>query len=161
MEDIEHVKKELREELRAEMRQLRDELLKQYTPEEKEGEGEGEDLTEITADVRKLLSERKSDFAEYIDFDPEKASEILKPLANSERLKILQSLYDEGKYFTDLVELTGLEHSPLRFHLSSLIDAGYAEQERYRGRYLITVHGKIALRLVGFLFVKKGDGHEG
>jgi DNA-binding transcriptional ArsR family regulator len=159
MEDIEHVKKELKEELRAEMRQLRDELLKQYAPEEKEGEGE--DLTEITADVRKLLSERKSDFAEYIDFDPEKASEILKPLANSERLKILQSLYDEGKYFTDLVELTGLEHSPLRFHLSSLMDAGYAEQERYRGRYLITVHGKIALRLVGFLFAKKGDNHEG
>ena len=159
MEDIEHVKKELKEELRAEMRQLRDELLKQYAPEEKEGEGE--DITEITADVRKLLSERKSGFAEYIGFDPEKASEILKPLANSERLKILQSLYDEGKYFTDLVELTGLEHSPLRFHLSSLMDAGYAEQERYRGRYLITVHGKIALRLVGFLFVKKGDDHEG
>lgn len=157
MEDIEHMKKELRKELRAEMRQLRDELLKQVEPSEEVGE----DLTTVTADVRKLLSERKSDFAEYIDFDPEKAAEILKPLANAERLKILQALYTEGKYFTDLVELTGLEHSPLRFHLSSLMDVGYAEQERYRGRYLITVHGKIAVRLVGFLFVKKGDIHEG
>lgn len=166
MENIEHVKKELREELRAEMRQLRDELLKQYTqppkpeiPEVAEV-AEAEDVTAIAADLRKLVEERK-EFAEYIQFNPEKASEILKPLANNERLKILQALYSGGKYFTDLVEVTGLEHSPLRFHLSSLMDAGYAEQERYRGRYLITVQGKIALRLVGFLLVKKGDINEG
>lgn len=157
MEDIEHVKKELREELRAEMRQLRDELLKQYKPPET---AETPETAEITADIRKLLSEQNK-FTEYIDFDPEKASEILKPLANSERLKILKALYTEGKYFTDLVELTGLEHSPLRFHLSSLIDSGYAEQERYRGRYLIALHGKIALRLVGFLVAKRGDNNEG
>jgi DNA-binding transcriptional ArsR family regulator len=160
MEDIEHVKKELREELKAEMRQLRDELLKKYTPPETVDLSETADLSEITTDVRKLLSEQIT-FTEYTDFDPEKASEILKPLANNERLKILQALYSEGKYFTDLVEVTGLEHSPLRFHLSSLIDASYAEQERYRGRYLITVHGKIALRLVGFLLAKRGDINEG
>jgi DNA-binding transcriptional ArsR family regulator len=159
MEDIEQVKKELREELRAEMRELRDELLKQR--ESQPEIGLTEPLSEITAEVRKILSEQKIDFTEYIEFDPEKASNILKPLANAERLKILQGLYHEGKYFTDLVEITGLEHSPLRFHLSSLMEAGYAEQERSRGRYLITVHGKIALRLVGFLFAKKGDDHEG
>ncbi|MBU7031621.1 MAG: winged helix-turn-helix transcriptional regulator [Theionarchaea archaeon] len=159
MEDIEQVKKELREELRAEMRELRDELLKQR---ESQPESElTEPLSEITAEVRKILSEQKIDFTEYIEFDPEKASNILKPLANAERLKLLQGLYEEGKYFTDLVEITGLEHSPLRFHLSSLMEAGYAEQERSRGRYLITVYGKIALRLVGFLFAKKGDNHEG
>ncbi len=157
MENIEQVKEELREELRAEMRQLRDELLKQQEPPEEEA---ARGVQEITADLRKLLSEQKK-YTEYTEFDSEKASEVLKPLANAERLKILQALYSEGKYFTDMVELTGLEHSPLRFHLSSLIDAGYAEQERYRGRYLITVHGKIALRLVGFLFAKRGDIHEG
>lgn len=168
MEDIEHVKEELREELRAEMRQLRDELLNQYkqvpkpqVPEGPEVSKVTEDVSEIAADVRRLFSEKKADFAEYVDFDPEKASEVLKPLANSERLKILQALFDEGKYFTDLVTVTGLEHSPLRFHLSSLVDAGYIEQERYRGRYLIAVQGKIALRLVGFLLAKKGDVHEG
>ena len=155
MEDIEHMKKELREELRAEMRQLRDELLKQYTQPVEPEAAEPQDVTEITADVRKLVIGQK-EFAEYVEFDPEKASEVLKPLANNERLKILQALYTGGKYFTDLVEVTGLEHSPLRFHLSSLIDAGYAEQERYRGRYLITVQGKIALRLVGFLMAKGG-----
>ncbi len=155
MEDIEHMKKELREELRAEMRQLRDELLKQYTQPVEPEAAEPQDVTEITADVRKLVTVQK-EFAEYVEFDPEKASEVLKPLANNERLKILQALYTGGKYFTDLVEVTGLEHSPLRFHLSSLIDAGYAEQERYRGRYLITVQGKIALRLVGFLMAKGG-----
>jgi len=159
MEDIEHVKKELREELRAEMRQLRDELLKQYTQPVEPEAAEPQDVTEITADVRKLVIGQK-EFAEYVEFDPEKASEGLKPLANNERLKILQALYTGGKYFTDLVEVTGLEHSPLRFHLSSLIDAGYAEQERYRGRYLITVQGKIALRLVGFLMAKKGGINE-
>lgn len=154
MDDIENVKKEVND-LRAEMRQLRDELLGKYGPEK-----EVTQESEITADVRKLLSEQKEDFREYTDFDPDKASEMLKPLANSERLKILQALYGEAKYFTDMIDLTGLEHSPLRFHLSSLIDAGYAEQERSRGRYLITVYGKIALRLVGFLFAKKGDVNE-
>lgn len=158
MEDIEQVKKELREELKAEMRALRDELLQQY---EQPEPTVTEPLSEITADVRKILSEQKMDFTEYIEFDPEKASNLLKPLANPERLKILQGLYHEGKYFTDLVEITGLEHSPLRFHLSSLMEAAYAEQERSRGRYLITVYGKIALRLVGFLCAKKGDAHEG
>jgi DNA-binding transcriptional ArsR family regulator len=158
MEDIEQVKKELKEELRAEMRALRDELLTRH--EQPPEAGLAEPLSEITADVRNILSEQKIDFTEYIEFDPEKASNILKPLANAERLKILQGLYSEGKYFTDLVEITGLEHSPLRFHLSSLMDAAYAEQERSRGRYLITVYGKIALRLVGFLFAKKGDVHE-
>jgi DNA-binding transcriptional ArsR family regulator len=156
MEDIEQVKKELKEELRAEMRQLRDELLKQQKP----LSGPPEDTAKIAAEVRKLLSEQKEDYEEYTDFNPGEAAELLKPLANSERLKILQALYADGKYFTDMVELTGLEHSPLRFHLSSLMDAGYAEQERYRGRYLITVYGKIALRLVGFLHVKKGDVNE-
>ncbi len=155
MDDIENVKKEVND-LRAEMRQLRDELLGKYRPEK-----EVTEESEITADVRKLLSEQEEDFREYTDFDPDKASEMLKPLANSERLKILQALYSEGKYFTDMIDLTGLEHSPLRFHLSSLIDAGYAEQERSRGRYLITVYGKIALRMVGFLFAKKGDVNEG
>ncbi|MBU7043528.1 MAG: hypothetical protein HXS47_08030 [Theionarchaea archaeon] len=158
MEDIEQVKKELREELKAEMRALRDELLQQY---EQPEPTVTEPLSEITADVRKILSEQKMDFTEYIEFDPEKASSLLKPLANAERLKILKGLYHEGKYFTDLVEITGLEHSPLRFHLSSLMEAAYAEQERSRGRYLITVYGKIALRLVGFLCAKKGDAHEG
>ncbi len=156
MDDIEHVKKELRKEFKAEMRQLRDELLKQYQAPQAEVT---EDVQEIAQEMRKLLSEKK-EYAEYIDFDPEKASEMLKPLANAERLKILQALYDEGKYFTDMTELTGLEHSPLRFHLSNLIDAGYTEQERYRGRYLITVYGKIALRLVGFLCTKRGGINE-
>lgn len=156
MENIDQVKKELREELRAEMRQLRDELLEHLPPEEEATR----EAAEITKDVRRVLAEQKENFTEYTVFDPETASQMLKPLANAERLKILQALYTEGKYFTDMVDLTGLEHSPLRFHLSSLIDAGYAEQERYRGRYLITIYGKIALRLVGFLVTKKGDTNE-
>ncbi|MGD2250106.1 MAG: winged helix-turn-helix domain-containing protein [Candidatus Methanofastidiosia archaeon] len=156
MENIDQVRKELKEELRAEMRQLRDELLQHLPPEEEAAR----EAAEITKDVRRVLTDKKENFTEYTEFDPETASVMLKPLANTERLKILQALYTEGKYFTDMVDLTGLEHSPLRFHLSSLIDAGYAEQERYRGRYLITVHGKIALRLVGFLVTKKGDTND-
>jgi DNA-binding transcriptional ArsR family regulator len=156
MENIDQVRKELKEELRAEMRQLRDELLQHLPPEEEAAR----EAAEITKDIRKVLADKKENFTEYTEFDPETASSMLKPLANEERLKILQALYTEGKYFTDMVDLTGLEHSPLRFHLSSLIDAGYAEQERYRGRYLITVYGKIALRLVGFLVTKRGDTSE-
>ena len=68
------------------------------------------------------------------------------PLAHMERIKILRALREGGKYFTELMNETGLSHSPLRFHLNVLIQGRYASQEYSRGRYLITRLGLEGLR---------------
>lgn len=83
--------------------------------------------------------------------DPLEIENDLKILASKERLYILKLLFREGKYFTELEEHTGLNPSPLTFHLSKLIENGFIFQEKTRGRYLITTKGRIALMLLGYL----------
>ncbi len=133
MNDIDDLREELRNELKEEMQKLRDEI-----------------LTKGEEEIAELIPEKK----EKSTFDEEFAEEILKALANKERLKILKELYGNAKYFSDLLECTGLDNSPLRFHLNSLRDARFIEQERYRGKYLITTQGKIAVRVIEFLCSK-------
>ena len=83
--------------------------------------------------------------------DPLEIENDLKILASKERLYILKLLFREGKYFTELEEHTGLNPSPLTFHLSKLIEGGFVSQEKTRGRYLITTKGRVALMLLGYL----------
>jgi len=135
MKDIEGLKKELRNELKEEMQKLRDEILVKY---------------EKPKEISELIPEKK----EKIVFDESFAENILKSLANKERLKILKELYGGAKYFSELLGCTKLDNSPLRFHLSSLKDTGFIDQERYRGKYLITTQGKIAVRVIDFLCSK-------
>lgn len=89
--------------------------------------------------------------------DPFEIENDLKILASKERLHILKLLFREGKYFTELEEYTGLNPSPLTFHLSKLMDASFISQEKTRGRYLITTKGRVALMLLGYLhqFVRR------
>ncbi len=81
-----------------------------------------------------------------------KAASLIAPLAHAERIRILQALQEGGKYATDLAQITELEAGPLHFHINSLVDAGYIMQERERGRYLITMPGRVALKLVEYLY---------
>ncbi|MEA1993020.1 MAG: winged helix-turn-helix domain-containing protein [Euryarchaeota archaeon] len=134
MKDIEDLKKELRNELKEEMQNLRDEMLSKYE--------KPEELSELIPAKEEII------------FDEKFAEGILKALANEERLKILRGLYKGAKYFSELQERTGLDNSPLRFHLNSLKDVGLTDQERYRGKYQITTQGKIAVRVIEFLCSK-------
>jgi DNA-binding transcriptional ArsR family regulator len=134
MKEINDLKKELRNELKEEMQKLRDELLTKY---------------ENTEEIDEVIPQK----AEIL-FDEEFAETLLKSLANKERLKILKDLYETARYFSDLLESTDLDNSPLRFHLSSLKETGFIDQERYRGKYLITTQGKIAVRVIEFLSSK-------
>lgn len=86
----------------------------------------------------------------------EKAADLIRPLAHAERVRILKKLRVNGKYFTELMEKTGLSQSPLTFHLSILEKAGYVSQEFSRGRYLITALGVEALRFVAHLYHGEG-----
>ncbi len=91
---------------------------------------------------------------------PEEAERLLAPLASEERIRILYLLSDFPRYHQDLMELSGLKPGTLPHHLKQLEDAGYVTQERVRGRYLITIPGRMALKLAEYLHnqMKSGIG---
>ncbi len=82
---------------------------------------------------------------------PEDAQRLLSPLASAERIKLLYLLAEEPRYHQDLMDLSGLAPGTLPHHLKQLEEAGYVTQERVRGRYLITIPGRMALKLAEYL----------
>jgi DNA-binding transcriptional ArsR family regulator len=82
---------------------------------------------------------------------PEDAERLLSPLASAERIGLLYLLAEEPRYHQDLMELSGLKPGTLPHHLKQLEEAGYVTQERVRGRYLITIPGRMALKLAEYL----------
>lgn len=93
---------------------------------------------------------------------PDDAQRLLSPLASAERIKILYLLAEEPRYHQDLMDLSGLAPGTLPHHLKQLEEAGYITQERVRGRYLITIPGRMALKLAEYLHnqMKSGIGDE-
>lgn len=89
---------------------------------------------------------------------PEEAQRLLAPLASEERIRLLYLLSDEPRYHQDLMELSGLKPGTLPHHLKQLEDAGYVTQERVRGRYLITIPGRMALKLAEYLHNQMTSG---
>jgi DNA-binding transcriptional ArsR family regulator len=67
--------------------------------------------------------------------------DVLEPIANSVRLKILVSTYEGKKSFAKLSQLTGLKGGHLLFHLKKLLDAGLVAQEDNKGDYVVTQRG--------------------
>jgi len=76
----------------------------------------------------------------------EEVCNLLAPLSNITRLKILKNLGKGGKNFAQLERQMGIKGGHLQFHLNTLIQAGYVVQEKPQGRYLITMNGLKALR---------------
>ncbi len=83
---------------------------------------------------------------------PEEAQKLLSPLASAERINILYILSDGAQYHQDLMNASGLAPGTLPHHLKQLEEAGYITQERVRGRYLITIPGRMALKLAEYLY---------
>lgn len=67
--------------------------------------------------------------------------EVLEPLANSARLKILIGNFEGKKSFSKIAQITGLKGGHLLFHIKKLVDAGLIVQEDNKGDYLITQKG--------------------
>ncbi|MFQ5951611.1 MAG: ArsR/SmtB family transcription factor [Candidatus Geothermarchaeales archaeon] len=81
--------------------------------------------------------------------DPKVMAEVASALANEHRLEILSQLMRGGRYISELQEkLSEIAASTLSSHLDILEEAGLVAQERARGRYLVTIPGRIALKLM-------------
>jgi len=78
--------------------------------------------------------------------------EILEPVANVQRMQILQSLSTQTRTFSDLSALTGLRGGNLLFHVKKLSDTGMILQRHERGDYIITEKGFSTLRAVSELY---------
>lgn len=90
--------------------------------------------------LKEPFEEMKIDFA--------KAAEIMSALGQEHRLRILKELAGGGKYINDLQEiLSEITASTLSSHLKVLEEAGLVVQEKVRGRYLITMPGRVALKM--------------
>lgn len=80
--------------------------------------------------------------------DLTKAANIMSALGQEHRLKILSVLMTGGKYISDFqAALPEITASTLSSHLDVLQEAGLVVQERVRGRYLVTIPGRIAYKM--------------
>jgi len=69
-------------------------------------------------------------------------------MASEHRLRILTDLLCGETYASELeAVLTDLSPSPISSHLKTLQESGLVVQEGDRGRYLITLPGRIALKM--------------
>ena len=104
-----------------------------------------ENSKEASAKFTKDLYSPKS-LSGFEEFREEEICDLLAPLSNVTRLRILKSLGKGGKNYAQLERLIGIKGGHLQFHLNNLIRAGYVTQEKPQGRYLITIKGLKALR---------------
>jgi DNA-binding transcriptional ArsR family regulator len=82
------------------------------------------------------------------DSEIAKTSAIMSAMANEHRIRILKELTWGGMYAGDLQEnLKEISPSTLSSHLDTLQGAGLIYQEKRRGRYLITISGRIAVNM--------------
>jgi len=77
-----------------------------------------------------------------------RTAEVMSALGNEHRIKILKELTWGGLYASDLQDvLKEISPSTLSSHLDVLQEAGLIVQERRRGRYLITMSGRLAIKM--------------
>ena len=78
----------------------------------------------------------------------QKSADIMGALSNEHRIKILNELSYGGLYSSDFQEkLKEISPSTLSSHLDVLEEAGFIVQERKRGRYVITLAGRVAVQM--------------
>ena len=80
--------------------------------------------------------------------EAERASTLMGAMASEHRLRILSELLYGGRYASEIESvLKDISPSTISGHLKTLQEAGLVVQEGDRGRYLITLPGRIALRM--------------
>lgn len=92
--------------------------------------------------------------------DPTKAASAMSALGNEYRIRILGELMFGGKYVSELLEkLQEITSSTLSSHLDVLQEAGLVVQEKVRGRYLITIPGRMAYQMANRIarFLERGN----
>ena len=168
-DEIEDVRKELREEIRS----LKDEIRRQVSQAlDKPGAGsirvdlnkddvaQSEPSFVVVKDlVRQIRENVKSSLAakgeiavdELVDNMPETtAADLLKSLANTDRLKMVKMLYSSKKTFSDFKTTTGLEAASVNNHLKSLLNTGLISHGD-EGGYELTNRGRILVRTLALM----------
>jgi DNA-binding transcriptional ArsR family regulator len=80
--------------------------------------------------------------------EAERASALMGAMASEHRLRILSELLYGGRYASEMESvLKDISPSTISSHLKILEEAGLVVQEGDRGRYLITLPGRIALKM--------------
>jgi DNA-binding transcriptional ArsR family regulator len=80
--------------------------------------------------------------------EADRAATLMSAMASAPRLRILTELLYGGRYASELESvLKELSPSTISNHLKILEESGLVVQERDRGRYLITLPGRIALKM--------------
>ena len=176
-DEIQDVRKELKEEIRS----LKDEIRRQVSQAfEKRGDGSirvdinKEDFAQtepsfvVVKDlVRQIRENVKSSLAtrgeiavdELVDSMPETtAADLLKSLANTERLKMVKMLYTSKKTFSDFKTVTGLEAASVNNHLKSLLSMGLVSHSD-EGGYELTTRGRILVRTLALMSEALGEEH--
>ena len=97
--------------------------------------------------------------------EAERAATLMSAMASEHRLRILNELLYGGRYASEIESiLKEISPSTISNHLKILQEAGLVVQEGDRGRYLITLPGRIALkmatRLTRFLDRRKPSAKE-
>ncbi len=77
---------------------------------------------------------------------------ILDPVSNGQRFRVLQSLVDSPKSFSQLSEVTGLRGGNLLFHIDKLRERELIIQKHERGDYLITDNGLLLLKALAEIY---------
>ena len=92
--------------------------------------------------------------------DLTKAASIMSALGQEHRLKILSELMTGGKYISDFqTSLPEITASTLSSHLDVLQEVELVVQERVRGRYLITIPGRIAYKMAAAVARQRETPH--
>jgi len=80
--------------------------------------------------------------------EAQKAAMLMSAMSSEHRLRILNELLYGGKYASEIEPvLKDISPSTISNHLKTLQEAGLIVQEADRGRYLITLPGRIALKM--------------
>jgi len=176
-DDVGDIRKELREEFRS----LKDEIRRQVSQAlDKTGNGsirvdinkdevaQTEPSFVVVKDLVKQIRENvKSSLAtrgeiavdELVDSMPETtAADLLKSLANTDRLKMVKTLYTSKKTFSDFKTLTGLEAASVNNHLKSLLNMGLVSHSD-EGGYELTTRGRILVRTLALMSEALGGEH--
>jgi DNA-binding transcriptional ArsR family regulator len=169
LDDLEHVKEELREEIKALKEELRKQVAQAFQdsrPNSIRVDLHKDDITQtepsfvVVKDlVRQIREDVKSSLAtrgevavdELVDRMPEEtAADLLKSLANTERIRIVKMLYTSRKTFSDFKTGTGLEAASVNHHLKSLLNMGLVTHSD-EGGYELTKRGRVLVRTLALM----------
>ncbi len=174
--EIEDIRKEFREGLKS----LRDEIRRQVSQAVEDSGNNGSIRVDLHKDdvaqtepsfvvvkdlVRQIREDVKSSLAtrgeiavdELVDNMPETtAADLLKSLANTDRIKMAKMLYSAKRTFSDFKTETGLEAASVNNHLKSLLNMGLVSHSD-EGGYELTKRGRMLVRTLALMSEALGE----